>query len=133
MIDNPVQKRISILVYSDLSAAIEFLTDVFGLGPGELTHDPDGNVVHGELEAGDGVVWLHPESTAFGLSSPQTVGAATAVTAVLVDDVDEHHDRVLSAGATIEAAPVDQPCGYREYSARDCEGGLWSFMKEIEA
>ncbi|HYN31938.1 MAG TPA: MerR family transcriptional regulator [Ilumatobacteraceae bacterium] len=132
MLDHPVQKRISILVYSDLAAAFEFLTDVFGLGPGELIRDPDGVAVHGELEAGDGVVWLHPESSEFGLASPKTVGAATAMTAVMVDDVDTHHQHALDAGAAIEAAPVDQPYGYREYSARDCEGGLWSFMKAIE-
>lgn len=132
MLDRPIQKRISILVYSDLPAAFEFLTTVFGLGPGELIRDPEGNVVHGELEAGDGVVWLHPESSEFGLSSPLTVGAATAMTAVMVDDVDEHHHRVQAAGATIEAAPVDQPYGYREYSVRDCEGGLWSFMKALD-
>lgn len=132
MLDNPVQKRISILVYSDLPAAFEFLIEVFGLGPGELMRDPDGNAVHGELEAGDGAVWLHPESSEFGLSSPQTVGAATAMTAVMVDDVDAHHARVRAAGATIEASPVDQSYGYREYSARDCEGGLWSFMKAFD-
>lgn len=132
MLDNPIQKRISILVYRDLPAAFEFLTDVFGLGPGELTRDPGGKAVHGELEAGDGVVWLHPESSEFGLSSPLTVGAATAMTAVMVDDVDEHHERVRAAGAIIEAGPIDQPYGYREYSARDCEGGLWSFMKALD-
>ena len=132
MLDNPIRKRISILVYRDLPAAFEFLTDVFGLGPGELTRDPDGNAVHGEIEAGDGVVWLQPESFGFGLSSPLTVGASTAMTAVMVDNVDEHHDRVKAAGAIIEAAPIDQPYGYREYSARDCEGGLWSFMKALD-
>lgn len=133
MLDNPIQKRISILVYRDLPAAFEFLTEVFGLGPGELVRDPEGKAVHGELEAGDGMVWLHPESSEFGLSSPLTLGGATAMTAVMVDDVDEHHDRVRAAGAVIEAAPIDQPYGYREYSVRDCEGGLWSFMKALDA
>lgn len=52
--------------------------------------------------------------------------------AVMVDDVDAHHDRVRTAGATIEAAPVDQPYGYREFSAKNCEGGLWSSMKALD-
>ena len=34
MLDATVQRRISILVYSDLEAAYEFLVRVFGLGPG---------------------------------------------------------------------------------------------------
>jgi DNA-binding transcriptional MerR regulator/uncharacterized glyoxalase superfamily protein PhnB len=132
MLDTTVQRRISILVYADLEAAYGYLTRVFGLGPGQLTRDDGGTVVHGELEAGDGVVWLHPESPAFGLSSPRTVGAATASMAVMVDDVDAHHRHARAEGAPIDYEPVDQPYGYREYSARDSEGGLWSFMKPLD-
>jgi DNA-binding transcriptional MerR regulator/uncharacterized glyoxalase superfamily protein PhnB len=132
MLDTTVQRRISILVYTDLKDAFEFLTRVFGLGPGQLTRDEDGAVIHGELQAGDGVVWLHPESPAFGLASPRTAGAATASVAVMVDDVDAHFRHARAAGAQIEYEPVDQPYGYREYSARDSEGGLWSFMKPLD-
>ena len=132
ILDATVQRRISILVYADLEAAYEFLVDVFGLGPGQLTRDDTGRVVHAELQAGDGVVWLHPESPEFGLVSPRAVGAATATMAVMVDDVDAHHRHTSSKGATIDYEPTDQPYGYREYSARDNEGGLWSFMKPLD-
>ena len=132
MLDATVQRRISILVYSDLEAAFEFLTRVFGLGPGELTRDNDGNVVHGELQAGDGVIWLHPEAPAFGLQSPRTLGASTASVALMVDDVDAHFRHAKGEGATIRYEPVDQPYGYREYSAVDSEGALWSFMKPLD-
>lgn len=133
MLDSPVRQRISILVYQDLEAAFEHLVRVFGLGPGELTRDSTGRAVHAELEAGDGVVWLHPESEEFALASPRSVGAATATMAVLVDDVDAHHRHAAAEGADVVYAPVDQPYGYREYSARDLEGGLWSFMKRLDS
>jgi DNA-binding transcriptional MerR regulator/uncharacterized glyoxalase superfamily protein PhnB len=132
MLDTTVQRRISILVYADIEAAHDFLVRVFGLGPGQLTRDGDGTVVHGELQAGDGVVWLHPESPEFGLASPRTVGASTATMAVMVDDVDAHFRHASGEGARIDYEPVDQPYGYREYSARDSEGGLWSFMKPLD-
>jgi DNA-binding transcriptional MerR regulator/uncharacterized glyoxalase superfamily protein PhnB len=132
MLDTTVQRRISILVYSDLEAAYEFLVRVFGLGPGQLTRDDSGTVVHGELQAGDGVVWLHPESPEFGLRSPRSLGAATASMAVMVDDVDAHFRHASQHGAVIDYEPVDQPYGYREYSARDSEGALWSFMKPFD-
>ncbi len=132
MLDTTVQKRISILVYSDLDAAFEYLTRVFGLGPGELWRDDEGRVVHGELQAGDGVVWLHPESDEWKLSSPRSVGAATASVAVMVDDVDAHFRHASSEGADVLYEPVDQPYGYREYDARDLEGHLWSFMKPLD-
>lgn len=129
--DASVQKRISILVYADIERTYDYLIRVFGLSPGELTRTDDGQVVHGELHAGDGVVWLHPEAEGFQLASPATLGAATASMAVMVADVDEHHDHAVGQGAEIVYAPVDQPYGYREYSARDCEGALWSFMKPL--
>lgn len=130
-LDRPVEQRIQILVYADLEAAMNFLVDVFDLGPGELTRDGDGVPVHGAVDAGDGQIWLHPESPDFGLASPRSLGAATATTAVMVNDVDAHHERAKERGAEIVYAPVDQPYGYREYSARDPEGGLWSFMKPL--
>jgi MerR family transcriptional regulator, thiopeptide resistance regulator len=131
MLDTSPQRRIGILVYKDLEAAYEYLLRVFGLGPGELDRTPDGIAVHGEIEAGDGVLWLHAESAEFGLASPATAGVATAMVAVMVDDVDAHYQRALAHGAEIVGAPVDQPYGYREYTAKDHEGGLWSFMKPI--
>jgi MerR family transcriptional regulator, thiopeptide resistance regulator len=131
MLESNVQGRISILVYADVESMFVELGDVFGLGPGQLTRDGDGLVVHGELHAGDGMIWLHPESPEFGLSSPQTLGAATATTAVMVDDVDAHFRHASARGASIAYEPVDQPYGYREYSAHDSEGALWSFMKPL--
>ena len=132
MLETTVERRISIHVYQDLEEAYTFLTEVFGLGPGELTRDDEGNVVHGEVQAGDGVIWLHPESPEFGLRSPRSLGAASGSVAVMVEDVDAHHRHTKEMGATIDYEPVDQPYGYREYSARDHEGGIWSFMKPLD-
>ena len=49
----------------------------------------------------------------------------------MVDDVDAHFRDAVAHGAHIEYEPTDQPYGYREYGARDLEGGLGSFMKPI--
>lgn len=132
MLETTVNKPISSLVYEDIEGAFRFLTDVFGLGPGELTKDPEGNVVHGELEIGSGTLWMHPEAEGFDLSSPKKLGGSSSSMVVLVDDVDAHHDYAAEHGATVRYAPVDQPYGYREYSAVDSEGHLWSFMKQLE-
>ena len=129
--DTGVQRRISVLVYADLEAAHDYLARCFGLGPGEQTRDESGVVVHAEMQAGDGVLWLHRETDEHGLASPRRLGASTGMVAVLVDDVDAHHRHAVEQGATIRYAPVDQPYGYREYGALDCEGHLWSFMKPL--
>lgn len=131
MLDTPVQRRIALLVYRDLQAAYDFLIRVFGLGPGELTRDDTGRIVHGEVQAGDGVLWLHPELPEHRLLSPESAGATTACMAVMVDDVDAHFRLASSQGASIRYEPVDQPYGYREYGALDSEGHIWSFMKPL--
>ena len=131
MLEATIQRRIGIVVYDDLAAACQYLVDVFGLGPCHITRDEEGNAVHAEVQAGDGVLWLHPESPRFGLRSARSLGAATGSIAVMVDDVDAHYRHARDHGADIVYEPVDQPYGYREYSARDPEGQLWSFMRAI--
>lgn len=125
-------RRLTLLVYADIAAAQRHLVEVFGLAGGELTTDADGTVVHGEVFAGDGVIWMHRESAEFGLASPATLGAASHCMAVHVEDVDAHHARVAAAGGVIVYPPADMPYGVREYGARDLEGGLWSFMEELQ-
>lgn len=127
-----ISRRISILVYADLEAAYQYLTRVYGLGPGEISRDDGGTVRHAVVQAGDGEVWLHVESERFALASPKRLGASTATTAVLVDDVDEHYRHAVAQGADISYPPVDQPYGFREYGAVDLEDHLWSFMRPLE-
>lgn len=126
-----VDQRISILVYDDIDAAFDHLVDVFALGPGDVTRSEQGRAVHAAISAGDGEVWLHPETGEFGLASPKHLGAASATMAIMVDDVDAHYRHAVEHGATIRYEPVDQPYGYREYGAIDPEGHLWSFMKAL--
>lgn len=132
MLETTLDRRIAILVYEDLEAAFDYLIRVYGFGPGELTRDGDGSVVHAEIHAGDGEFWLHVESEQFGLKSPQHLGGASGTMAVMVADVDAHHRHAVEQGATIRYAPIDQEYGYREYSAVDTEGHLWSFMKPLD-
>lgn len=132
MLETNLNRRIAILVYDDLEAAVDYLTRVFGFGPGELTRDPDGLVVHAEIEAGDGELWLHPESSEFALATPNRLQGSSGTMAILVDDVDEHHRHAAAEGATIRYEPTDQPYGYREYGAVDLDGHLWSFMKPLD-
>ena len=131
--DEPVAvRRLTLLVYRDLEAAHRFLVEVFGFGAGSLHRDDAGTVVHAEVHAGDGVIWLHRESPEHRLASPATSGTASHCMAIDVDDVDAHHHRTRAAGAEIEYAPTEMPYGVREYAARDSEGGLWSFMQPVD-
>lgn len=125
-------RRLTLLVYADIAAAQRHLVTVFGFAPGELTRDGEGTVVHGEVYAGDGVIWMHRESEDHRLVSPARLGAATHCMAVHVGDLDAHFARVRQAGADVVYEPTAMPYGVREYGVRDSEDGLWSFMEPLE-
>ena len=130
--ESGMTRRITLLVYADIETAQRHLVAVFGFAAGELTRDEAGAVVHGEVYAGDGVIWMHREAADYRLASPARLGGAAHCMAVNVDDVDAHFARVRDAGGEIVYDPTDMPYGVREYGARDSEGGLWSFMQSME-
>lgn len=130
MLDGIVHSTTSLLVYNDLAAAQQYLVRVYGLTAGPVERNSDGQVVHGEVRAGDQVIWLHP--AAHDYQSPDSLGAVTGMTVVVVDDADAHYVRCVAAGAVIVAEPVDQPYGVREYGARDPEGHLWYFHSPLD-
>ena len=119
-----------LLVYDDLPAAHEYLTQVFGLTAGPLERDANDRVIHGEVRAGDQVIWLHPAGP--GYQSPRSLGGVTSMTVVNVDDVDAHYARSRAAGAEIIEEPGNQRYGVREYGARDLEGQLWYFHAPLD-
>jgi MerR family transcriptional regulator, thiopeptide resistance regulator len=121
------QSIIPLLVYSDIAAAHEFLVDVFGLSPGGVTRDPQGNAVHGEVRTGGMTIWLHRVDPDGQLTSPATLPAHSSGLAVVVPDVDAHYAHARAHGATIDAPPADRHYGRREYGACDLEGHRWWF------
>ncbi|MDO5753389.1 glyoxalase/bleomycin resistance/extradiol dioxygenase family protein [Arthrobacter sp.] len=121
-----------ILVYADIEAALSFLVEAFGFEPGPLHRSDDGQVVHGEVYANGGPIWLHRETPEHDLSSPRSHQLAFGGLAILVEDVDTHYERARAAGAMIEQMPQDQPYGRREYGVRDREGHRWWFGTEVE-
>jgi DNA-binding transcriptional MerR regulator len=131
--DEPVAvRRLTLLVYRDLDAMQRWLADVFGFGVGPLHRSGSGKAVHAEVYVGDGVIWMHQESPHHRLASPATSGTASHCMAIDVDDLESHYARTTAAGAEIAHEPMDMAYGVREYSVRDPEGGLWSFMQPTE-
>jgi uncharacterized glyoxalase superfamily protein PhnB len=123
---------IALLAYHDPAAMHDFLVDAFQLGAGTVDRDGEGRAVHAEVHASDGsVLYLHRHAPEAGLVSPREAAASTGGVMVLVDDVDAHHRHAQQRGVRIEYPPTDQDYGFREYGARDPEGGRWYFAKPI--
>jgi len=122
------------LLYKDVAAAIDWLSQAFGFEERLRYADESGTVTHAELVLGDGEIFLgHPGPD---FRSPKDLGAFSDLTHVYVDDVDAHFARAREAGVTIHAEPEDQPYGDRRYDAEDPEGHRWSFaqlLREVPA
>jgi MerR family transcriptional regulator, thiopeptide resistance regulator len=121
---------VPLLVYRDIERAHEFLVRAFGFEPGLIERTPDGDVVHGEVHAGDQVIWLHRVVQDAGWVSAEGM-PTTGELVVRVDDVDAHCEHARAAGVEIEYGPQDQDYGVREYGARDLEGRRWCFVKPL--
>jgi MerR family transcriptional regulator, thiopeptide resistance regulator len=126
-----VRRVIPLLVYENIEAAHDFLVRAFGFAAGSLERDGEGKVVHGEVTAGDVVIWLHRVSPEHEMASPRTMDAQTGGLVVRVDDVDAHYAQARAAGALVDSEPADQEYGQREYGVRDLEGHRWWFATAL--
>src|SRR4051812_41964918 len=134
MANNPpdgYQRVVPHLGYADAAAAIEFLCRAFGFQERFRMPMPDGSIGHAELTAGDNVIMLASLWREAGHASPRELGGVHGQLMVYVDDVDAHHERARAAGATIIAAPEEQPYGDRTYRAIDPEGHRWVFATHV--
>ena len=127
-----IDRVIPLLVCEDISAAHDFLVDAFGFTSGGVHRDAEGMAVHGEVRAGDLVMWLHRVLAESKLASPRSLPAASSGLVVLVDDVDAHCEQARAHGAHIESEPTNIPYGQREYGTRDLDGHRWWFATPLK-
>ena len=125
------QRIIPYLTYADAPAAIEFLCKAFGFEERFRMPMPDGRLGHAELSYAGNVLMLASAFPEMGLASPKDLEALHTQVTIYVDDVDAHHERARSAGATITAEPEDQFYGDRNYRAVDPEGHRWIFTCHV--
>jgi len=67
--DGNVRRAIPVLVYEDIPAARDYLVRAFGFGTGRVDRDGEGQPVHAEVQAGEGVIYLHRVAPEFGVAS----------------------------------------------------------------
>jgi len=117
------------LIYEDVGAAIDMLTDLFGFQERTFARHtaPDGTAGRTQMQVIDSIITLglpsiHGDSPRDGVSS---------MLYVYVDDVDAHYEHARTAGADIVIELVNAPWGDRCYQARDSEGHQWTFAQHI--
>jgi PhnB protein len=94
--------------------------------------DPAGKIVHAEVDIGDTVIFLGPESPEWGNRSPQTIGGSPVVLHLYVRDVDDVVRRAEAAGAKVLTPPADQFYGDRAGRISDPFGHIWAVATHKE-
>jgi len=130
------------IAYRDGVRALEWLADAFGFRERARMTSPKGNLSHGEMEAGDGLIMLatpspdyrgpkeHRESCEQARkwsSVPYIIDGVL----VYVDDVSSHYEQARRAGATILSELEEDENG-KKYRAEDLEGHRWMFMERAD-
>jgi uncharacterized glyoxalase superfamily protein PhnB len=118
---------VPILVYEDVSQAIEWLCRVFGFTE-RLRAERDGVVGHAQLAFGNSAIMIGRQGGPFRPPRRNEVSAYVHVTVV---DVAHHFQHAKQCGAHIVKPPTDMPFGERQYTAEDCAGHWWTFSQHI--
>lgn len=120
-------KILPYLFYENPRAALQWLSEAFGLSERLRLELPNGAIAHAEVEIGGGVVMIGN----VGLRNRERPATVRSSVYVFVDDLDVHHQRAMRAGAAIVEPPADLPFGDRVYLAKDLEGHEWYFAQHI--
>lgn len=111
--------------------AIEFYKHAFGAIELGRFADPSGKIIIAELKIGDSIISLSEEAPEYRNYSPQSVGGATAVITLNVEDADAVWNQALVAGAK-EIFPLrDQFYGFRQGRLEDPFGHFWIISTRI--
>ena len=106
---------------------MDWLCSAFGFRVEFAVPDAGPVVRHAQLKLGTNIIMLGSTRAGDGMKSPSTLGAATQMICVYVDDPDAHYERARAAGAKILSPPADTDFGAREYHVVDLEGHPWTF------
>ncbi len=111
----------------DAEAMIAWLKDVLGFTE-RVVYRRENIVAHAELSFGSSILMLgaHRQDS-YGKSVGELDGRRTDAVYLAVDDPDSLYAKVKASGVRIEMELHDTDYGSRDFSARDPEGGLWSF------
>ena len=129
------QKTVATIIptlrYNDAAAAVKWLCHAFGFEQHRVVPGENGTITHAELTFGNGMIMLgsvRDDSFAQLQQPPNKKGDVVNQSPyILVDEVDQHYENAIAAGAEIVMEIQDQDYGGRDYTCRDPEGYLWNF------
>ena len=117
--------------YRDAPAAIEWLCRAFGFSRHLVVPDDEGGIAHAQLALGNGMIMLgsYRDENEYDrlVRLPQDAGGSTQAAYIVIEDIEDHYQRAVDAGARVVYELAEQDYGGKLYSALDPEGHLWNF------
>jgi uncharacterized glyoxalase superfamily protein PhnB len=120
----PQATVIPVLIYSDVRAAVEWLSGAFGF----TERLQIGEDHRSQMTFGDGAVVIGDVRSN---RRPPRPGEVTASVMVRVQDANAHYERAKAHGARIVQEPQDHVYGERQYTAQDPAGHEWTFSESL--
>lgn len=121
------------LTVHDGAGAVEFYKQVFGAKerPGRMS-DPNGKIMHTEIQIGDSRIMLADEFPEWGNISAKTLGKTPVGMNVYVKNCDAVVEKAVSLGAKLLMPVADQFYGDRSGRIEDPFGHNWIISTHFE-
>lgn len=121
------------LTVHDGAAAVEFYKQVFAAKerPGRMS-DPNGKIMHTEMQIGDSRIMLSDEFPEWGNISAKTLGKTPVGMNVYVKNCDAVVEKAVSLGAKLLMPVADQFYGDRSGRIEDPFGHNWIISTHVE-
>ena len=117
--------------YKDASKAIDWLCKAFGFEEHLVVPGENGTIAHAQLSFGNAMIMLGSENNneySKLFRTPKDLdGFNTQSPYIVVEEIDEHYQGAIAAGAEIVLDIKDEDYGGRGYSCQDPEGYIWNF------
>jgi PhnB protein len=114
------------------NAALDYYKRALGATELMRMPDPQGKIMHAELQIGDSRIMLSDETPERGQRSPQTLGGSPMGIHLYVDNVDALVKRAVDAGGKLLSPVQDHFYGDRSGQIEDPFGHTWFISTHTE-
>ena len=115
----------TMLIVSDVKAAINFYQKALGFAKRGMMTGPDGRPIHAELTLRGTTLMLSPEMPERGARSAKTMGGSPVTLYLTSEDVDKLVAKAVKLGATLQGSVMDMFWGDRCGTIIDPDGYMW--------
>ncbi len=120
------------LRYKNAPKAIDWLCEAFGFERHLVVPGESNSIAHAQLKLGNSMIMLGSEKN--GNDYDQYIkgpahfdGVNTQAPYIVIENIEEHYQTAIDAGAKILLELEDQDYGGKLYTCRDPEGHIWNF------